>query len=196
MELFRGDDRILGMKNLITAIDADRLIYTIRGRRVMLDADLAMIYGVPTKRLNEQVRRNQERFPEDFAFPLAPHEAAALNRSQFATGSQKHRDPRSLPVAFTEHGAIMLASVLKSPIAVAASISVVRAFNRLRQIADKHKELASALDKLEREVRGHAARADSRLDEHIESIKTLFAVIHEIMEPPIRSRKRIGFNPE
>ena len=117
---FGGDDRILGMKNLITAIDADRLIYTIRGRRVMLDADLAMIYGVPTKRLNEQVRRNQERFPEDFAFPLAPHEAAALNRSQFATGSQKHRDPRSLPVAFTEHGAIMLASVLKSPVAVAA----------------------------------------------------------------------------
>jgi hypothetical protein len=156
----------------------------------MLDSDLAKIYGVTTKRLNEQVRRNQERFPEDFIFRLTAAEVNALNRSQIATGSQKHRDPKFLPFAFTEHGAVMLASVLKSPVAIAASINVVRAFNRLRQLADKHKDLATALEKLERHVSSHGAR----LDDHAENIKALFAAIHEIMEPPPKPRKEIGFS--
>ena len=106
--------------------DIETLIVEMRGCKVILDADLALVYGVPTKRLNEQHRRNLNRFPEDFAFRLTPAEWAAsrsqsatsrapMNRPQFATGSQKHRDPRYPPVAFTEHGAIMAANILNSP---------------------------------------------------------------------------------
>src|SRR5437762_9980762 len=118
----------------------EQRIYTIRGVRVILDSDLAALYGVTTKRLNEQYRRNQKRFPEDFAFQLTAEEADSLrsqtatafptkrsNRSQFATGSQKHRDPRYRPYAFTEHGALQAANVLNSPRAVQMSIFVVRA---------------------------------------------------------------------
>src|SRR5215469_1958799 len=96
----------------------DRQIYLIRGEKVMLDSDLAALYGVTTKRLNEQVKRNRKRFPQDFMFQLTPTEVQELNRSQNATGSQKHRDPRFRPYAFTEHGAVMLASVLNSQIAI------------------------------------------------------------------------------
>ncbi len=100
-------------------------IVTLRGQRIMLDSDLAALYGVPTKRLNEQVKRNAERFPADFMFRLNSEEIESLNRSQIATGSQKHRDPRFSPFAFTEHGAIMAATVLNSPRAVEVSIFVV-----------------------------------------------------------------------
>jgi len=112
------------------ALPIERRILIIRGQRVMMDADLAAIYGVSTKRLNEQVRRNRKRFPIDFMFRLRPGEASAM-RSHFATASQ--RNIRHLPYAFTEHGAIMLASVLNSPIAIQASREVVRAFVRLRR---------------------------------------------------------------
>jgi hypothetical protein len=171
------------MKDLIVLPDVDQLIYTIRSRRVMLDSDLAKIYGVTTKRLNEQVRRNRTRFPEDFIFQLTPEEAASL-RSQIATLRLAHGKHRKyLPYAFTEHGAVMLASVLNSPIAVAASIQIVRTFNRLRQLVTSHKELTAALTALERKVAGH--------DEHIQA---LFDAIHEIMEPPAAPRKEIGFS--
>jgi ORF6N domain len=95
-----------------------RSILILRGHRVLLDSELAALYGVTTKRLNEQVKRNAERFPDDFIFRLTRTETEALNRSQIATGSQKHRDPRFPPFAFTEHGAIMAATVLNSPRAV------------------------------------------------------------------------------
>jgi hypothetical protein len=117
-----------------TVATTDSLILTVRNQKVILDADLARVYGVPTKRLNEQVRRNVDRFPADFAFQLTPQEVTnlrsqfatsglqpidsehvELNRSQIATGSAKHRDPRYMPYAFTEHGAIMAATVLNSP---------------------------------------------------------------------------------
>ena len=91
------------------------LILNLRGQKVLLDADLATIYGVPTKALNQAVKRNADRFPEDFCFQLSTEEWEALNRSQIVTGSQKHRDPRFLPRAFTEHGALMAANVLNSP---------------------------------------------------------------------------------
>ncbi len=104
-------------------------IVVLRGCKVMLDADLAELYGVQTKRLNEQVKRNAERFPEDFMFRLTLSEVDGLNRSQIATGSSKHRDPRFPPFAFTEHGALMAASVLDSPRAVEASLYVVRALS-------------------------------------------------------------------
>ena len=156
----------------------DSLILTIRGQRVMLDSDLARVYGVVTKRLKEQFRRNRERFPGDFAFQLTGQEFAIL-RSQFATSSL-HGGHRYPPIAFTEHGAIMLASVLNSPIAVAASVAVVRAFVRLRELAMTRKELAKRLDELEK-----------RMDGNDKSLKQVFAALRQIMSPPSRA---IGFH--
>jgi len=120
------------------------------GQRVILDADLAALYGVGTKRLNEQVKRNFERFPEDFMFRLTRAEADALNRSQNATGSGKYRDPRFPPFAFTEHGAIMAATILNSSQAVEMSLYVVRAFVRIRELtnlpAPKHRGIGFTAD--------------------------------------------------
>lgn len=109
-------------KALAPVGDITRSITVLRAHRVILDADLAALYGVTTKRLNEQVKRNAERFPEDFMFRLTRPEVEALNRSQNATGSQKHRDPRFPPFAFTEHGAIMAATLLNSPHAVEINV--------------------------------------------------------------------------
>ncbi len=117
-------------------------IPVLRGHRVPLDAELAALYGVTTKRLNEQVKRNAACFPPDFIFRLTPAETVTLNRSQNATGSQKHRDPRFAPYAFTEHGAIMAARILSSPRAVEMTVHVVRAFIQLREMLAWDRELA------------------------------------------------------
>jgi hypothetical protein len=157
-------------------------IYLIRGQRVMFDSDLAAIYGVTTKRLNEQVRRNISRFPEDFAFQLTAEELTNL-RSQIATSSF-HGGRRYRPWVFTEHGAIMLASVLNSDIAVQASVRVVRAFVRLREMVAANAQLASKLEELER-----------RLDSHDEAIVDLFAALKQLLEPPEPPKRReIGFH--
>jgi hypothetical protein len=132
--------------------DIAKLIRVIRGQRVMLDTDLAQLYGVPTKRLNEQVRRNLDRFPADFIFTLTDQEFAVL-RSQFATlkrGSGSHR--KHAPMVFTEHGAIMAATVLNSPTAVEMSVLVVRAFVKLRQMLASSAALTHRLETLERSV--------------------------------------------
>ena len=110
------------------AVAIETAIQILRGERVILDADLARIYGVQTRVLNQAVRRNREKFPADFVFRLSKTEARQLNPSQLVMGSQKHRDPRFLPYAFTEHGAIMAANVLNSARAVQMSVFVVRAF--------------------------------------------------------------------
>jgi hypothetical protein len=158
-------------------------ILLIRGQKVMLDADLAALYAVSTKRLNEQVKRNSARFPEDFVFRLTPAEVEALNRSQFATGSQRHRDPRFPPYAFTEHGAIQAANVLSSERAVEMGVHVVRAFVRLREMIATNKELAKKLEELER-----------RLDTHDQAISGLIDAIRQLMSPPEPAKKRkIGF---
>jgi hypothetical protein len=159
------------------------LITTIRGERVMLDSDLAKIYGVELKRLNEQVRRNLDRFPADFAFQLESEEFAIL-KSQFAT-SRSHGGKRKLPWVFTEHGAIMLASVLNSPIAVDASVRVVRAFVYLREQLLANRALARKFDELEK-----------RLDAHDESIAALFEAIRRLLEPPAAEspKREIGFH--
>lgn len=164
-------------------------IYLIRGHKVMLDSDLAELYGVTTKRLNEQVKRNQGRFPDDFMFQLTRGEVDSLNRSQFATGSQRHRDPRFKPYAFTEHGAVMLASVLNSATAVQVSTQVVRAFVRLRSILAEHKELARKMDALEKSYQAQSQRYDAQF-------KAVFDAIRKLMEPaPTRSRRQqIGFH--
>jgi len=174
-------------------IPIESVIQTVRGEKIMLDADLARIYGVTTKRLNEQVKRNLDRFPSDFVFRLTQREWKRLagriansdrpeNRSQIATGSQRHRDPRFPPYAFTEHGAIMAANVLNSARAVQMSVFVVRAFVRLRQMIATHKEMTSKLAELERKVASH--------DSHISS---LFEAIRRLMTQPEPRKRKIGF---
>ncbi len=159
----------------------ERLILLIRRQKVMLDADLARIYGVTTTRLNQQVRRNLDRFPEDFMFQLTRDEFKNL-MLQIATSSSGYGGRRKLPSVFTEHGAIMLASVLNSPVAVRASLQVVRAFVRLRELLASNTELARKLAELEQRVEGH--------DEHIRS---LFEAIRRLMAPAKTERGRIGF---
>ncbi|HKW28005.1 MAG TPA: ORF6N domain-containing protein [Verrucomicrobiae bacterium] len=157
------------------------MIYLIRGQRVMLDFDLARIYGVKLKRLNEQVRRNSDRFPKDFAFQIALQEFTSI-RSQIATASK--RNIRYLPWAFTEHGALMLASVLNSRTAVEASVRVVRAFVLMREQLAAHKELAHKLADLEQ-----------RVGAHDEAIANLFEAIRQLVEPPVpENRREIGFH--
>ncbi len=172
-------------KTLIPIELIERRIYLIRGQKVMTDWDLAEIYGVSTKRLNEQVRRNKRRFPEDFVFSLTPKEAKELVslRSQIATLKKRRGSHRKyLPHVFTEHGAVMLASILNSATAVTASIHVVRAFVRLRQMALAQKELAADFERLERDVRGHG-----------KSIRNLWEAIDDLLDPPEPPRPRIGF---
>jgi uncharacterized protein YukE len=174
-------------KDAIPTRQIEDQIYAVRGKRVMLDADLARLYGVTTKRLNEQVRRNADRFPEDFAFKLIDQEVTNL-RSQIATSSEAfrgHGGRRYQPWAFTEHGAIMAASVLNTPRAVEVSVFVVRAFVKLRELAMAHKEIRQKLDELERKVAGHD-----------QAIAGLISAIRELMTPPEAKKKRpIGFGP-
>jgi hypothetical protein len=159
------------------------LILTLRGQRVMLDSDLARIYGVELKRLNEQVKRNADRFPGDFGFQVDREEFAIL-KSQIATSSS-HGGKRKLPWVFTEHGAIMLASVLNSPVAVDASVRVVRAFVYLREQLLANRELSRKFAELEK-----------RLDANDESIAALFDAIRRLLEPPPTEagKKEIGFH--
>jgi ORF6N domain len=123
----RGGLTIARKRSVVPAERIEKSILVIRGHKVMLDADLAEVYGVTTKRLNQQVQRNRDRFPDDFAFTLSPQELADL-RLQFATSKTSRGGRRYAPWAFTEHGAVMAASVLNTPLAVATSIQVVRAF--------------------------------------------------------------------
>ena len=146
----------------------------------MQDADLAAIYGVTTKRLNEQVKRNAARFPEDFTFRLSRAELETVNRSQIAAGSQRHRDPRYLPYVFTEHGAIQAANVLNSRHAAETSVHVVRAFVRMREAIAANRELAGKLDALE-----------LRIDGQDEAIVDIVRAIRELMAaPPVPQKKR------
>jgi hypothetical protein len=170
-------------KSIIPVEKIENSIILIRGEKIMLDADLAILYGVSTKRLNEQVKRNIDRFPEDFMFQLTENEKAEvvancdhLKRLKFSP---------NLPYAFTEHGAIMLATVLNSPIAVQASIQVVRAFVKLRAMLSSNKELAHKLTLLE-----------NRIEKHDGEIKAIFNAIRQLMAPPATKSTKIGFRRE
>jgi hypothetical protein len=179
---------------LAPPIDAEwieRRIYVVRGVKVMLAADLAILYGVPTKRLNEQVRRNLARFPEDFLFQLTPEEIHRLQplRSQFATldiPSGRGRYAKYLPYAFTEHGVTMLSAVLRSERAVAVSVAVVRAFVRLRYVVAAHTELAHRVDDLEQRSAYHEGQ-----------LAVLFDTVHTLLapDPDAGERPEIGFHP-
>lgn len=201
------------MKRDLTALSVERieqLIYVIRGERIMLDSDLATIYGVSTKALNQAVKRNAQRFPEDFMFRATADEVEEIrsqtvntgNRSQVVTGSSKTARLRSqsvtskgrggrrnLPYAFTEHGAIMAANVLSSPRAVEMSVFVVRAFVRMRATLTDSRELALKLTELERDLK-------ERLDVHEVAIVDILRRFMDLMDPPPLQeppRKQIGF---
>lgn len=178
----------------------DLCILNVRGQKVILDSDLARIYGVTTKRLNEAVKRNPKRFPQDFMFRLTPQdvetmwsqfattsanaeptgaEAIPSNWSQFVTSSQKRRRLGFLPYAFTEHGAIMAAAVLNSPQAVQMSLFVVRAFVKMRDVLVGHRDLARKIEDLEKKYDGQ--------------FQVVFEAIRHLMTTPEAPRKRIGF---
>ena len=164
----------------------ERRIYLIRGHKVMLDRDLAEIYGVPTKRLNEQVSRNRDRFPGDFMLRLTAEEADFL-RSQIATSKTEGRGGRRyLPYAFTEHGVAMLSSVLRSKRAVQMNILIVRAFVKLREMLATHKDLERAIEDVQR-----------RQEEQGEQITAIIETINQLLLPePVPPKRQIGFNPD
>ena len=165
-----------------SSAEISRTIVVLRSQRVILDRDLAALYGVSTKRLNEAVKRNARRFPADFVFRLTRAEVEILNRSQIATTSSKHRNPRFPPFAFTEHGAIQAANVLNSSRAIEMGVHVVRAFVRLRELLASNKALAQKLDELERKYRHHD-----------KAIAAMLAAIRELMNPSPIKRRGIGF---
>jgi hypothetical protein len=183
-------------------------IFEIRGQKVMLDFDLAELYEVETKVLNQTVKRNIERFPEDFMFRLRmeewnsmrsqivttsakEYENQDINRSQFVTGSQKHRSKSYLPFVFTEHGVTMLASVLRSDTAVKMNIAIVRAFIALRKFAIQYKDILEQLDVLKERISGH----DVQLNQIYEALENMLdkKVEEENRAEAWKMRKRIGF---
>jgi len=174
------------VSNSLPANPTASRIHTVRGKRVILDADLAELYGVRTKQLNQQVRRNPNRFPDDFAFLLSSEEWESL-RSQIATlktGRGQHR--KFLPYVFTEHGALMAANVLNSKRAIEMSIFLVRTFIAMREALADTREFARRLDDLEKHL-------DSRLAKQDRSIAEIFAAIRALMNPPGPPRRPIGF---
>jgi hypothetical protein len=171
-------------QTLDTPLDLAAHVHRIRGRKVMLDADLAALYGVETKRLNEQVRRNAVRFPEAFMFQLSDEETVVL-RSQFATSKPRRGGRRYNPYVFTEHGAVMLASVLNSERAVAMSLLVVRTFVALRDQLSAHSELKHKLDELERKVSSHD-----------QALAGLIDAIRQLMNPALPAKRGIGFSAD
>ena len=164
---------------LASAVESRILL--LRHQRVILDTDIADLYGVPVKVLNQQVKRNRERFPADFVFRLTSKEDAVL-RSQSVTSKPGRGGRRYAPYAFTEHGAIMAATVLNSERAVQMSVFVVRAFVRLREMLATNRKLAGKIDELE-----------NRLDTHDSTIQDLIEAIKELMKPEDPPRKSIGF---
>jgi hypothetical protein len=174
------------MSKTLVSHDLNQIILTIRGHKVILDSDLAKLYGVPTKRLNEQVKRNTERFPEEFMFTLTQEEAAELlcSRSQNAT-LKRGQNIKYLPRVFTEHGALMAANVLNSPQAITMSVAIVKAFIKLRRLALSIEEVARKVESLERGFKKHGQHFD-----------TVFKAIRQLMAPPPEPpRKKMGFEP-
>jgi ORF6N domain-containing protein len=160
----------------------ERRIYSVRAHKVMIDSDLATLYQVHTKALNQAVRRNKARFPLDFMFQLTAAEAASL-RSQFVTSNRSRGGRRYLPYVFTQEGVAMLSSVLRSRVAAQVNIAIMRAFVRLREAETAHKDLARKIEALERKYNRHDAQ-----------IKTVFHAMRKLIEAPAPSRQpRIGF---
>jgi hypothetical protein len=170
-----------GRQSIVSVERIERAILLIRGQKVMLDAHLAELYGVPTRRLNEQVRRNLSRFPSDFMFQVSPEETKAL-RSQFAISKKGRGGRRYAPLVFTEQGVAMLSSVLKSERAIHVNIEIMRAFVRLRRLLASHAQLAGKLAAMEKK--------------YDVQFKIVFEALRQLMAPPELKRRRIGFQSE
>jgi hypothetical protein len=170
------------MSIIVAQVVANRILL-LRGQRVMLDADLAELYGVETRALNQAVKRNADRFPSDFMFQLT-----AMEKSEVVTNCDhlaKLKFSPSLPYAFTEHGALMLGNVLKSSRAVEVSLLVVRAFVQIREMLSAHKDISAKLDQMER-----------KLSSHDQAIAGLIDAIRQLMNPPTPARRGIGFTAD
>ena len=171
------------MNDVVVQEAVEQKIYLIRGRRAMLDEDLSKLYGVSTKRLNEQVKRNAKRFPPDFMFPLKKQEVVNL-RSQIATSRWGGR--RYIFNAFTEQGIAMLSSVLNSERAIQVNIIIMRVFVKLRELVATHKEILNKLNELE-----------TKVGKHDEQIAAIFQVIRQLVEPqPQKPKRRMGFHSD
>lgn len=189
-------------KELIPAPRIAQSIRFLRGQKIILDFDLAVLYGVSAKALNQAVKRNRERFPDDFMFQLNQKETRVLksqsvissgqtaetkriatNRSQFVTGSFKHRETKSRPYAFTEQGVAMLSSVLNSQRAVKVNIAIMRAFVKLRETLETNRELARKFSELEQ-----------RVGKHDDEIAAIIDAIRQLMIPPEKPHREIGFH--
>lgn len=170
---------------LPSAEGVERRIVVLRGEKVLLDADLAALYGVSTGRFNEQVKRNRARFPADFVFQLTDHELRVL-RSQFAISNERtgRGGRRYLPLAFTEHGAIMAATILNTPRAVEVSVYVVRAFVRLRDVLATHKDLAKKLEQLEKKTEALAIDHDQLAASTRVQFREVIQALRALMRPP------------
>lgn len=175
---------------LITTERIENKIFMVRGYKVMIDSDLALIYGVETRVLNQAVKRNVRRFPTDFMFLLTKEEMESLMSQSVISKStdikRSRGGRRKLPYVFTEHGAVMLASVLNSSIAVEGSIQVVRAFVKLRDVLVAHKELSAKIENL-------ARKHGRKIGKHDKELKILFEAISQLMQPPNPPRKKIGY---
>jgi ORF6N domain len=166
---------------LIAAPTIEQRIFVVRGRQVMLDEDLAGLYGVETKRLVEQVKRNLERFPEDFMFQLNKEEATAL-RSQIATSKSGRGGRRYAPYVFTEQGVAMLSSVLRSKRAIAVNIEIMRTFVELRRVASSYAAIEERLEQIER-----------GMGEHDDQLGQIFNALRQLIAPPARPKRPVGF---
>ena len=167
--------------SLTVSVPVESRILVLRRQKIILDSDLAELYGVPVKQLNQQIKRNRERFPGDFMFQLTAKEDQIL-RSQIVTSSGRHGGRRYPPYAFTEHGAIMAATVLNSKRAIEMSVFVVRAFVRMREMLAKNRQLAAKINELDR-----------RLETHDTAIQDIIEAIKELMAPEGPSKRKIGF---
>ena len=159
------------------------LVHNLRNEKVLIDSDLAGLYGVTTKALNQAVKRNLDRFPEDFMFQLTAAEHVQLNRSQIVTGSQRHRDPRNIPYAFTEQGVAMLSSVLRSPRAVEVNIAIMGTFVQLRRLMDSNQLLAEKIEHLEQ-----------KYAEHDQNFTLVFDAIKQLITADSIPNKEMGFH--
>jgi len=172
----------VGAEDLVPQEIIESKILLIRGKKVMLDHDLAVVYGVETKVLNQAVKRNSQRFPDDFMLCLSPEETRGLLRSQLVT-LKRGQHYKYLPYVFTENGVAMLSSVLSSPRAIQVNITIMRVFVRLREVMTDRKELAAKLKELE-----------ERVEDHDEKITAVFEAIRQLMTPPSKPKRKIGFD--
>jgi hypothetical protein len=174
-----------GELQVVAAPAIEKRIFVVRERQVMLDEDLADLYGVETKRLIQQVKRNLKRFPGDFMFQLTRVEAEAL-RSQIATSNDGRGGRRYAPYVFTEQGVAMLSGVLRSDRAITVNIEIMRAFVELRRVAGSFRELQERLDQMELDI-------GARLSEHDEQLRQIFEALRRLIAPPPKARRPIGF---